>query len=109
MHSLAKLCLLACVRNKTVQLLLIMDGHYIGLALGSHNDAVTSSTGTARQPPPLSMQIIAETSSFGCRRHMRMELSLCSKASLEIACLLFSLVRLLQDIERQGTWAQEQR
>jgi len=30
-----------------------------------------------------------------------MELSLRSKASLEIACSLSSLVRLLQDIERQ--------
>ena len=38
-----------------------------------------------------------------------MELSLCSKASLETACLLFSLVMLLQDIERQGTWGQELR
>ncbi len=40
---------------------------------------------------------------------MRMELSLRNKANLEIACLLSSLVRLLQDIERQGTWAQGQR
>jgi len=54
MHSLVKLCLLACVHNKTVQPLLVMHGHCLGLAFDSHNDAVTISMGTTQPPPPLS-------------------------------------------------------